>query len=206
MLLWSQLFQGWLVSYRPLANFVSHFLALAWAWLAHPGRGKRVKRSSCQHLRVISTIPDARDTWFLKSKVTVAMLRTPRGGRALSRAASGRVPGPSTTDSSLNGIMLMIIFITVLMVASFEHSLLREQRLADGRVVELPNVETVQELERFVETEAKVALRGAAAAAHRIGLNPPRRPRHLRRSSRRPRRHLRNSPRRSQGRHRPRSP
>ena len=74
MLLWSQLFQGWLVSYRPLANFVSHFLALAWAWLAHPGRGKRVKRSSCQHLRVISTIPDARDTWFLKSKVTVAML------------------------------------------------------------------------------------------------------------------------------------
>ncbi len=71
-------------------------------------------------------------------------MRTPRGGRALSRAASGRVPGPSTTDSSLNGIMLMIIFITVLMVASFEHSLLREQRLADGRVVELPNVETVQ--------------------------------------------------------------
>ena len=39
---------------------------------------------------------------------------TPRGGRALSRAASGRVPGPRTTDSSLNGIMLMIIFITVL--------------------------------------------------------------------------------------------
>ena len=59
-------------------------------------------------------------------------MRTPRGGRALSRAASGRVPGPRTTDSSLNGIMLMIIFITVLMVASFEHSLLREQRLADG--------------------------------------------------------------------------
>ena len=45
------------------------------------------------------------------------------------------------------------------------------QRLADGRVVELPNVETVQELERFVETEAKVALRGAAAAAHTIGLD-----------------------------------
>ena len=51
------------------------------------------------------------------------------------------------------------------MVASFEHSLLREQRLADGRVVEIPNVATVHELERFVETEAKVALRGAAAAA-----------------------------------------
>ena len=98
-------------------------------------------------------------------------MRMPRGGKALSRAASGRVPGPRTTDSSLNGIMLMIIFITVLMVASFEHSLLREQRLADGRVVELPNVETVQELERFVETEAKVALRGAAAAAHTIGLD-----------------------------------
>ena len=48
---------------------------------------------------------------------------TPRGGKALARAASGRVPGPRTTDSSLNGIMLMIIFITVLMVASFEHSL-----------------------------------------------------------------------------------
>ena len=46
---------------------------------------------------------------------------TPRGGKALSRAASGRVPGPSTTDSSLNGIMLLIIFVTVLMVASFEH-------------------------------------------------------------------------------------
>ena len=61
------------------------------------------------------------------------MPRMPRGGKALSRAASGRVPGPSTTNSSLNGIMLMIIFITVLMVASFEHSLLREQRLADGR-------------------------------------------------------------------------
>ena len=43
------------------------------------------------------------------------------------------------------------------MVASFEHSLLREQRLADGRVVEIPNVATVHELERFVETEAKVA-------------------------------------------------
>ena len=70
-------------------------------------------------------------------------MRTPRGGKALSRAASGRVPGPSTTNSSLNGIMLLIIFVTVLMVASFEHSLLREQRLADGRVVELPNVETV---------------------------------------------------------------
>ena len=50
------------------------------------------------------------------------MPRTPRGGKALSRAASGRVPGPSTTDSSLNGIMLLIIFVTVLMVASFEHS------------------------------------------------------------------------------------
>jgi hypothetical protein len=41
-------------------------------------------------------------------------MRTPRGGKALSRAASGRVPGPSTTDSSLNGIMLLIIFVTVL--------------------------------------------------------------------------------------------
>ena len=40
-------------------------------------------------------------------------MRTPRGGKALSRAASGRVPGPSTTDSSLNGIMLLIIFVTV---------------------------------------------------------------------------------------------
>ena len=80
---------------------------------------------------------------------------TPRGGRALSRAASGRVPGPRTTDSSLNGIMLLIIFVTVLMVASFEHSLLREQRLADGRVVEIPNVATVARVERFVETEAK---------------------------------------------------
>ena len=41
-------------------------------------------------------------------------MRTPRGGKALSRAASGHVPGPSTTDSSLNGIMLLIIFVTVL--------------------------------------------------------------------------------------------
>ena len=73
------------------------------------------------------------------------MLRSPRGGKALARAASGRVPGPSTTDSSLNGIMLLIIFVTCLMVASFEHSLLREQRLADGRVVEIPNVATVDE-------------------------------------------------------------
>ena len=109
------------------------------------------------------------------------MPRTPRG-KALARAASGRVPGPSTTDSSLNGIMLLIIFVTVLMVASFEHSLLREQRLADGRVVEIPNVATVarvehfveteaKAIEQFVETEAKVALRGAAAAAHKIGLD-----------------------------------
>jgi hypothetical protein len=68
------------------------------------------------------------------------------------------------------------------MVASFEHSLLREQRLADGRVVEIPNVATVElvepfvqteakSIEQFVETEAKVALRGAAAAAHKIGLD-----------------------------------
>ena len=70
---------------------------------------------------------------------------TPRGGRALSRAASGRVPGPSTTYSWVKGIMLLIIFLTALMVASFEHSLLREQRrLADGRVVEIPNVATVR--------------------------------------------------------------
>ena len=139
------------------------------------------------------------------------MLRTPRGGKALSRAASGRVPGPSTTDSSLNGIMLMIIFITVLMVASFEHSLLREQRLADGRVVELPNVETVQELEQFVETEARVALRGAATVAHKRRFwrlpRHPSRP-HLSPSLRRPPCHPRRTCRRltNHPRHPPRGP
>ena len=48
---------------------------------------------------------------------------TPRGGKALSRAASGRVPGPRTTNSCVKGIMLLIIFVIMLMVASFEHSL-----------------------------------------------------------------------------------
>ena len=47
----------------------------------------------------------------------------PRGGKALSRAASGRVPGPRTTNSCVKGIMLLIIFVIMLMVASFEHSL-----------------------------------------------------------------------------------
>ena len=99
------------------------------------------------------------------------MLRSPRGGKALSRAASGRVPGPSTTDSSLNGIMLLIIFVTVLMVASFEHSLLREQRLADGRVVEIPAPAA-----KLAATEPKAPEAPAKFAASAAKPAPPAKP------------------------------
>ena len=49
----------------------------------------------------------------------------PRGGKALSRAASGRVPvpGPRTTKSCVKSTVLLIIFVTLLKIASFEHSL-----------------------------------------------------------------------------------
>ena len=162
---------SWLVSYAPLAIFFVSALSWDVARIRARRGASRGQIRRCQRLRFISTARVRVKSWVRSQTLSDSnhsiqidpilisasaasgavtrdiirklTMRTPRGGKALSRAASGRVPGPSTTNSSLNGIMLLIIFVTVLMVASFEHSLLREQRLADGRVVELPNVETV---------------------------------------------------------------
>ena len=59
-------------------------------------------------------------------------------------------------------ITRLLIVVAVLVVASFEHSLLREQRLGVG------NVELAEKLEHTVEAEARYALRGAAAAARPV--------------------------------------
>ena len=73
--------------------------------------------------------------------------------------------------------MLMIIFITVLMVASFEHSLLREQRAADGRVVELPNAERRAKPRRARPTKPEAPLHRPRRMSRRIARHLPRRPR-----------------------------
>ena len=106
-----------------------------------------------------------------------------RGGNAPADAARGHVPGPGpaklpvladdlgfrlASTASAAGltcgrvVMRLLIVVAVLVVASFEHSLLREQRLGVG------NVELAEKLEHTVEAEARYALRGAAAAARPV--------------------------------------
>ena len=87
---------------------------------------------------------------------------TPRGDKALSRAASGRVPGPRTTKWIVNGVMLLIIFVTVLKVASFEHSLLKDVEFAAHLAQPV-----VERAEAFVEQVETAAARDVAyARAH----------------------------------------
>ena len=96
---------------------------------------------------------------------------TPRGGKALSRAASGRVPGPRTTNSCVKGIMLLIIFVIMLMVASFEHSLAAAaHKIGLDKDVEFAAhlaQPVVERAEAFVEQVETAAARDVAyARAH----------------------------------------
>ena len=97
---------------------------------------------------------------------------TPRGGKALSRAASGRVPGPRTTNSCVKGTMLLIIFVTLLKIASFEHSLRGAAAAAHRIGLDLEDVEfaahlaqpVVERAEAFVEQVETAAARDVAYA------------------------------------------
>ena len=94
------------------------------------------------------------------------------GGKALSRAASGRVPGPRTTNSCVKGTMLLIIFVTLLKIASFEHSLRGAAAAAHRIGLDLEDVEfaahlaqpVVERAEAFVEQVETAAARDVAYA------------------------------------------
>ena len=115
---------SWLVSYAPLANFFVSALSWDVARIRARRGASRGQIRRCQRLRFISTARVRVKSWVRSQTLSDSnhsiqidpilisasaasgavtrdiirklTMRTPRGGKALSRAASGRVPGPST--------------------------------------------------------------------------------------------------------------